>query len=281
MPKSILITGCSTGGIGHALALSFQKRGLIVFASARKLSSMSSLSTLPNVHLISLDVTSTTSVTEAFEVVKSKTGGKLDYLVNNAGQGYTMPALDADIEQGKKMFDTNFWGVLRMVQTFSPLLKEAKGTVVNIGSIVAYLNVPLTSLYNASKAALHMLDSTLRLELAPLNISVLTVVTGAIETSFMSNIQEPQFPPNSFYLSIEQTVKARARGEDGYPRMKSGVFAEKVVKDVLGGKTGKVWRGENATTTWLANILLPVSIIDRIVSSGTGLTEMNQRKKVE
>lgn len=145
MPKSILITGCSTGGIGHALALSFQKRGLIVFASARKLSSMSSLSTLPNVHLVSLDVTSTTSVTEAFEVVKSKTGGKLDYLVNNAGQGYTMPALDADIEQGKKMFDTNFWGVLRMIQVFSPLLKEAKGTVVNIGSVVAYLNVPLTS----------------------------------------------------------------------------------------------------------------------------------------
>lgn len=143
-----------------------------------------------------------------------------------------------------------------------------------------------------------MLDSTLRLELAPLNISVLTVVTGAIETSFMSNIQEPQFPKNSYYLPIEQTVKARARGEDGYPRMKSGVFAEKVVKDVLGGKTGKVWHGENATPTWLANMLLPVSIIvccppyalvkdkltisqDRLVSSGTGLAEMNKRKKVD
>ena len=145
MSKSVLITGCSTGGIGHALTLSFQKRGLIVFASARNISSMSSLSDLPNVHLISLDVTSTSSVNEAFEIVKAKTGGKLNYLVNNAGRGYSMPALDVDIEEGKRLFDTNFWGVLRMVQVFAPLLLEARGTVVNIGSIVAYLHCPLTS----------------------------------------------------------------------------------------------------------------------------------------
>jgi 1-acylglycerone phosphate reductase len=145
MPKTVLITGCSTGGIGHALALTFQKHGLIVFASARNVSSMSSLSDLPNVHLISLDVTSSASIADAFLAVKAKTGGKLDYLVNNAGRGYSMPALDVDIEEGKRLFDTNFWGVLRMVQAFSPLLMEAKGTVVNIGSIVAYLHCPLTS----------------------------------------------------------------------------------------------------------------------------------------
>jgi NAD(P)-dependent dehydrogenase (short-subunit alcohol dehydrogenase family) len=106
---------------------------------------MSSLSDLPNVHLISLDVTSPASIADAFSAVKAKTGGKLDYLVNNAGRGYSMPALDVDIEEGKRLFDTNFWGVLRMVQAFSPLLMEAKGTVVNIGSIVAYLHCPLTS----------------------------------------------------------------------------------------------------------------------------------------
>jgi 1-acylglycerone phosphate reductase len=145
MSKSVLITGCSTGGIGHALTLSFQKRGLTVFASARNISSMSSLSDLPNVHLIPLDVTSSSSVSEAFAIVKKVTGGKLDYLVNNAGRGYTMPALDVDIEEGKRLFDTNFWGVLRMVQVFAPLLIEARGTVVNIGSIVAYLHSPLTS----------------------------------------------------------------------------------------------------------------------------------------
>lgn len=148
MSKSILITGCSTGGIGHALALAFQKRGLTVFASARNISSMSSLSDLPNVHLISLDVTSTKSITEAFAIVKTKTGGKLDYLLNNAGRGYSMPTLDVDIEEGKRLFDTNFWGVIRMVQGFAPLLLEARGTVVNIGSISAYIHCPLTSKFS-------------------------------------------------------------------------------------------------------------------------------------
>jgi 1-acylglycerone phosphate reductase len=106
-----------------------------------------------------------------------------------------------------------------------------------------------------------MLDSTLRLELAPLHIAVLTVVTGAIATSFMSNIKEPQFPPNSHYRTIEEKAKILARGEDGYPRMKSEVYAELVVKDVLAGKTGKVWHGANATMTRVANVVAPVRIL--------------------
>ena len=126
MPKTVLITGCSTG-IGHSLALSFQKRELTVFATARNISSMSSLPKLPNMHLTPLDVASISLVTEAFEVVKERTGGKLDYLINNAGRGYTMLALDSDIEGGRKMSDTSFWGVLRMIQVFSPLLMKARG----------------------------------------------------------------------------------------------------------------------------------------------------------
>lgn len=151
-----------------------------------------------------------------------------------------------------------------------------------------------TGIYNASKAALHMLDSTLRLELAPLHISVLTVVTGAIETSFMSNIQEPQFLPNSYYLAIQDKAKVLARGEDGHPRTNSAVYAEKVVKDVLSGKTGKVWHGKNAAMTRAANVALPVWIMvsyslvsccywlnfancldqDRMLSDNTGMNEV-------
>jgi short-subunit dehydrogenase len=138
-----------------------------------------------------------------------------------------------------------------------------------------------------------MLDSTLRLELAPLHIAVLTVVTGAIETSFMSNIKEPQFPPESHYLAIEEKAKSLARGEDGYARMKSEVYAGMVVKDVLAGKTGKVWHGANATMTRVANVVAPVRILvcghlslfafqintdylhqDGLLSSGTGMDKL-------
>lgn len=153
--KTVLITGCSAGGIGCSLAKEFQKRGLMVFASARSLSKMADLEKLSNVTLLALDVTSPTSIANALEEVKRHTGGTLDYLVNNSGQQYIMPALDVDIDEGKKMFDVNFWGVLRMIQAFSPLLIKAGGTVVNIGSIVAHLYAPFSSKINSDGWHVH------------------------------------------------------------------------------------------------------------------------------
>jgi 1-acylglycerone phosphate reductase len=144
--KSVLITGCSTGGIGNALAKSFQKRGFLVFATARSLDKMSELKVLPGVILIQLDVTSDTSIASAVLAVRAGSKkGKLDYLVNNAGCNYYSPALDADISTARKMFDVNFWGALATIQAFSPLLFEAQGTVVNLGSIVGYLYTPWSS----------------------------------------------------------------------------------------------------------------------------------------
>lgn len=141
--KTILITGCSYGGIGYALAVESQHRGLKVFATARNTSKMSGLEKLANITLLSLDVTSPSSIATAVEVVKTETGGRLDYLLNNSGQNAIMPFLDLDIEStAKPLFEVNFWGVLRMIQAFAPLLIEAKGTIVNIGSIVAYLHSP-------------------------------------------------------------------------------------------------------------------------------------------
>lgn len=117
---------------------------MTVFATARTPSKMSDLEDLPNVALLSLDVTSPTSIADAVKQVGVTTAGHLDYLLNNSGQDIVLPALDLDIDQGKKMFDVNFWGVLRMIQAFAPLLIESSGTIVNIGSIVAYLNTPYT-----------------------------------------------------------------------------------------------------------------------------------------
>lgn len=140
--KTVLITGCSTGGIGWALAKQFQKRGLTVFATARDLSKMADLESLPNVVLISLDVTSQSDIAAAVQLVKTQAGGKLDYLVNNSGQSRHWPILDHNLEEAKDLFEVNFWGVLRMIQAFAPLLIEAMGTVVNIGSINAHVNLP-------------------------------------------------------------------------------------------------------------------------------------------
>jgi NADP-dependent 3-hydroxy acid dehydrogenase YdfG len=84
--KSVLITGCTNGGIGSAMALAFAQHGLLVFAAARKVSKMTNLDNLPNVKLLELDVTDTAQIRSATELVRKETGGTLDYLINNAGR---------------------------------------------------------------------------------------------------------------------------------------------------------------------------------------------------
>ena len=140
--KSALVTGCSEGGIGSAIVTAFQKRGIRVFATARDLSKMSHLAKLPNVTLLSLNPTVQDSVQAAVESVKNANGGKLDYLVNNAGQTIMMPTLDFDIDTAKSMYDINVWGTIRVTQNFAPLIIAAKGTIINICSISTSCNTP-------------------------------------------------------------------------------------------------------------------------------------------
>lgn len=141
--KTVLITGCSEGGLGAALAKAFQEQGYHVFATLRDPAKAGSLAgeNGTNIDVLALDTTSKESIDACFEIVKSKTGGKLDVLVNNAGSGSTMPLLHMPIDQAKATYDVNVWGTLSLAQTFSPLLLESKGAIVNICSIVGAANV--------------------------------------------------------------------------------------------------------------------------------------------
>jgi NAD(P)-dependent dehydrogenase (short-subunit alcohol dehydrogenase family) len=145
--KTILITGCSEGGIGAALAHALAKRGHYIFATARNISKIpESLTLLSNVMAVQLDVTSHTSVAEAAKIVTSTIqdhGGKgLDVLVNNAGRGYASPLLDVDIREAQRLYDTNVWGVLRTIQAFADSLILTRGRIVNVSSLGAVVNTP-------------------------------------------------------------------------------------------------------------------------------------------
>lgn len=143
--QSVLITGCSNGGIGSALASCFATYPhLHVYATARSVGKMSDLASLPNVTLLELDVTSPSSISAAVERVKAD-GGRLEILVNNAGFGYTMPYLDNDVEICKDMFEVNVWGPVRVTQAFISLLVEIQGTVVMIGSTAEMTGIPYQS----------------------------------------------------------------------------------------------------------------------------------------
>lgn len=188
MRRSVLITGCTTGSAGNALAREYSSRGksislsedqnnddclnigLQVFAASRRLESMNDLASMPNITLLQLDVTKLDSIRAARDKVQEFLSSDtqpvlgLDLLVNNAGIALTKPALDHPIDQTREMFETNVFGMMSMVQEFVPLLmKGADPCVVNVGSNAALVPFAFGSSYNASKAAVHAYSNTLRL----------------------------------------------------------------------------------------------------------------------
>ena len=140
--------------------------------------------------------------------------------------------------------------------------------------------INVSGIYTGSKAALTAISDTLRMELAPFNVKVVTVVTGAISTNTLAGGATFKLPPTSRYLSIEKEIVARARGEDGTPRMEPSVYAEKVVNDVLGGANWQIWRGGYASVVRFTSTLFPWSIAVSLISSligGVGIELMTSQ----
>ncbi|MCJ1384765.1 hypothetical protein MMC17_007883 [Xylographa soralifera] len=275
LPKFVLVTGTSAGSIGSALAASFAERGFITFATARDLSRIdASLSSHPNVRTLRLDVTSVSSITVALETVAARTDGKLDYLINNAGGGHTTPLADVDLEAAKKVFDVNFWGVLSMTKMFVPLLVKSKGTVVNISSIGAVIHAPWIGIYSASKAALTIASETLRLELEPFGVRVITAMIGVVDTNTYSNNSNLGLPAGSLYKPIEQQIADINAGKHSPKGTDVNTLAKNVVDDILKGKKGQLWRGKMASMTSWVSMLVPWGMFDGTVIAGTGIDDL-------
>jgi len=133
--KTVLITGCSVGGFGFALAKAFQQAGCHVFATARDPTKVGSLASEAYIEILPLDVTSAESIASCVAQVRKKTDGKLDVLVNNAGGAIFGPLVHTSIAESKALYDVNVWGVLAVAQAFAPLLVQAKGVMLNISSM--------------------------------------------------------------------------------------------------------------------------------------------------
>ena len=257
--KTVLITGCSAGGIGAGLAEAFHEKGYHVFATARTTSKISSaLAKSPNVTILALDVLSSEAIAAAVETVTQVTGGKLDVLVNNSGTLMIMPALDVSIEEAKKLFDTNYWALLAMIQAFAPLLIKAKGCVVNNTSVSGMVPFgAFGSIYNSSKAAAILGSETWRLELAPLGVRTLTLVTAGVKSNVFSNMNHPLLPETSYYYGIRDYFNEQFEGKMQDGGITARDFGFKVVKQVDKGTTGKFWVGGGAAGARYGSWLLP------------------------
>ncbi|THY81900.1 hypothetical protein D6C93_09392 [Aureobasidium pullulans] len=259
--KTVLITGCSPGSIGEALTLEFIQRGFDVCATSLPSESLIDLQAKGAVTL-PLDVTSAESVRELKVTVSKVFEGKLDYLINCAGINYVMPALDIDINTLHQVFDINLFGVVRMVQAFTPLLIRSTGTIVNISSLAAYAPYVFGASYNASKAALLAFDNTLRIELSPWNVSVQTVLAGPIVSGLMTRSSRA-LPADSLYQPIRQQFEGRTHhAKHGVQAMPTAPFAADVVNDLTRTRKPKLnhWMGPFKWQVWLLECLGLLSV---------------------
>jgi len=283
--KSVLITGCSAGGIGAGLAEVFQEKGYHVFATLRTLSKLpQALSNAANVTVLTLDVLSSESIAAAVESVKKETGGKLDVLVNNSGRGTFVPALDTSIEEAKKLFDLNFWAPLAMLQAFAPLLIKAKGCLVNNTSANSIAPMAFMSIYNGSKAALATASETWRLELQPLGVRTITLITLAVKTDSIREVHQAEIPETSNYFVIRDFIHGLADGGLRSGGISTRQFATKVVREVEKGTVGPIWAGEYAFVGrwgwWLSPQFVRDMIMESVIPVASEMAKAVRGRKV-
>ncbi|KAI0907756.1 hypothetical protein F4824DRAFT_453767 [Ustulina deusta] len=249
--KSVLITGCSPGSIGDALAREFLLHDdFAVFATSLPGEELKELEEL-GITCFPVDVTSSESVKTLKDHVAKHLGDDLDVLINCAGMNYVMPALDVDVSELERIFDVNFFGLVRMTQAFSTPLINRKGLIVNVGSLAAYAPYVFGSSYNASKAALLAYSNTLRIELSPWSVRVVTIIAGPVVSGLMTRKQRT-LPKDSRYQPIVDAFDQRTtHDKHGVQAMPTKDFAQSVVNQILKSNPPKsYWIGPFATTVW-------------------------------
>lgn len=177
-----LVTGGSAG-IGESTAKLLHEKKFVVYAAARRTELMKPLADR-GVHTLKLDVTDEDSMTACVEQVLEDRG-RIDVLVNNAGYGSYGAIEDVPLEEARRQFEVNIFGLARMTQLVLPAMRrQHTGTIVNISSMAGRIYTPMAGWYHASKHALEGLSDCLRLELAPFGIDVVVIQPGGIKTDW-------------------------------------------------------------------------------------------------
>lgn len=229
-PRSILITGCSTG-IGRATAIEASARGHRVFATARNPQSLADVGGLPGVSIGRLDVADPKSAADGVASALSAMG-RLDALVNNAGVAQYGAVEEVSAEEWRRQFDVNVFGAIEMIRVAMPALRAAGGgTIVNVSSVGGQIAIPFAAPYCSSKHALEAISDCLRLEVEGFGVRVVVVEPGPIDTKFAARARasvEPLLQKPGPYAEIYRHAERAMDGE-----FQAGSLPAKAVATVI------------------------------------------------
>ena len=246
--KTILITGCSSG-FGLDIARHFLARDWKVIATMRQ-PREDLLPVSSNLRVLALDVTSADSIRQAL-----RDAGPLDALVNNAGIGWLNALEGTPMEAARLIFETNTLGTMAMCQAVLPEFRQRRaGVIVNVTSTVTLKDLPLLSVYTASKAAVNAFTQSLALELEPFNIRARLVLPGrAPDTRFGENVHalmKDGFPQayaeqvQSVFAALRHSSEPVTHAEDVARAVWRAVNDESVPMHLAAGADAEIWMAE-------------------------------------
>jgi len=258
MKKTILITGASRG-IGLATATLLTQQGYTVFGTSRQPQS----TTLNGFTLLQLDVCDEASVQRCVQTVITQ-ARHIDVLINNAGHSLTGAVEEATAEDAHKLFDTNFFGVIRMTNACLPHMRQAgSGHIINISSLAGIVGVPYLGIYAASKHALEGYSTSLRYELRQFGIYVSLIQPGDIHTDIIAT---PHSNPVTDYDGIRERVSAihDTNVRNGPPPEKVARVIVRAVESRIPCLRYTVITGQEFWVPWMKR-LLPDWLTERLI----------------
>lgn len=285
--KSIVITGASSG-IGKATALRLAQRGWRVFAAVRRDADARALQSESRngLETVFLDVTDQGSIAAAAQDVTARLQGHgLDALFNNAGVGTTSPVEFFPLDKLRELFEINLFGQVAAIQAFLPLLRKARGRIINTGSVGDYLTPPFGGALAASKVAFASMSAALRMELRPQGIKVCVLEPGAINTpaveKTLGTVEKSisSLPPEGVSLYAEgMRAMASAFTKKEHAGSPPEAVAEVVERALTDPRPRTRYAaGKDATKLKLLGIFLPEKLLDAALLRVFGLPKAFRR----
>lgn len=269
MKKIILITGASSG-MGKETAKVLSKDGHTIYAAARRMDQMKDLEEMGIIPL-QMDITSESDVQRVVDTIV-KRSGKIDVLWNNAGYGLYGAVEDVPMDEARRQFEVNIFGLALLTQKVIPYMRKAQsGTIINTSSMGGKMYMPMGAWYHASKHALEGWSDSLRLDLAPFNIRVVVLEPGIIQTEWGSVMLDNmlKFSGKGVYASMAQKITAALKKmNDNGQYSKSDVIADTIRKIIASPRPKTRYRvGEMAKPMVWMRVFLGDRAFDKIIMS--------------